>query len=310
MENPRLALALRSSKTHGIFTTQDALECGLSRYQLERDVQRGVFVVCFKGVYRHASTPVTARSQQVAACEHAGRSAALSHRAALREHGLVDIRRSLIEVTTSEKRCHGVPFHLHRTNYLPSHHIVTRDGCRLTDVARTLFDAGAVVGPWIVSKGVDKAIRLGLVTPEMLKGRLAEHGGPGRNGCGVLRKVLAERDVLADRSESSLEDLMIRTCWKGRLPRPVAQYEVYCNGRTRRLDFAYPHIKLDVEGDGFGAHGSRQAFEDDRERDADLIADGWMVLRFTWRQVRDRPEWVIERIRQAYEQRSATLLGQ
>jgi very-short-patch-repair endonuclease len=34
-----------------------------------------------------------------------------------------------------------------------------------------------------------------------------------------------------------------------------------------------------------GTHGHRRAFESDRARDARLVAGGYRVLRFTWRQV-------------------------
>ena len=40
-----------------------------------------------------------------------------------------------------------------------------------------------------------------------------------------------------------------------------------------------------VETDGWQAHGHRRAFESDRARDAELHAAGYVVLRFTWRQV-------------------------
>jgi very-short-patch-repair endonuclease len=40
-----------------------------------------------------------------------------------------------------------------------------------------------------------------------------------------------------------------------------------------------------VEVDGFGAHGTRYAFEADRARDIQLKLIGHDVVRFTWRQI-------------------------
>jgi len=40
-----------------------------------------------------------------------------------------------------------------------------------------------------------------------------------------------------------------------------------------------------VELDGGKAHGTRVAFEADRERDRRLQAAGWRVIRVTWRQL-------------------------
>ena len=41
--------------------------------------------------------------------------------------------------------------------------------------------------------------------------------------------------------------------------------------------------------DDFGTHGTRSAFETDRERDAWLTVRGYRVVRFTWRALVDEP---------------------
>ena len=51
------------------------------------------------------------------------------------------------------------------------------------------------------------------------------------------------------------------------------------------MDFLWPEQRLVVEADGFGYHGTREAFERDRARDADLQARGYRVLRVTHRQL-------------------------
>jgi very-short-patch-repair endonuclease len=45
-----------------------------------------------------------------------------------------------------------------------------------------------------------------------------------------------------------------------------------------------------VELDGHEAHGTRAAFESDRERDRALKTAGWSVVRVTWRQLEDEQE--------------------
>lgn len=39
-------------------------------------------------------------------------------------------------------------------------------------------------------------------------------------------------------------------------------------------------------------------FENDRERQNDLVAEGWRVLRFTWAMLSDSPESVLRWIRE------------
>ena len=55
------------------------------------------------------------------------------------------------------------------------------------------------------------------------------------------------------------------------------------------MDCAWPAQRLIVELDGRAAHGTREAFERDRERDRLLQAASWRVIRVTWRQVSADP---------------------
>jgi very-short-patch-repair endonuclease len=55
--------------------------------------------------------------------------------------------------------------------------------------------------------------------------------------------------------------------------------------RTYEADCLWREQRLIVELDGHEAHGTRSAFEGDRERDRNLQAEGWRVIRITWRQL-------------------------
>jgi very-short-patch-repair endonuclease len=63
------------------------------------------------------------------------------------------------------------------------------------------------------------------------------------------------------------------------------------------VDFLWRHRRLVVETDGYEGHRGRQAFEDDRARDAELRVLGYTVVRFTYRQVTERWGWVEETVR-------------
>lgn len=47
-----------------------------------------------------------------------------------------------------------------------------------------------------------------------------------------------------------------------------------------------------VEADSYRHHATREGFERDCERYDELVVRGFLVLRFTWRQVMNDPEWV------------------
>ena len=52
-----------------------------------------------------------------------------------------------------------------------------------------------------------------------------------------------------------------------------------------------------IETDGWDTHRTRHAFEADRAKDAALSAAGYTVVRFTYRQLRNDPQTVADRIK-------------
>ena len=59
------------------------------------------------------------------------------------------------------------------------------------------------------------------------------------------------------------------------------------------VDFLWRAARLVVEVDGFAYHSTRQAFERDRRRDAELQAAGFRVVRLTYRQILAEPDSVL-----------------
>jgi very-short-patch-repair endonuclease len=83
----------------------------------------------------------------------------------------------------------------------------------------------------------------------------------------------------------------------------VFHYAVYTPAGVflAEVDFAYPEIKLAIEVDGFGVHGTPRAMAKDFVRQNGLVPYGWRVLRFTWRQVTREPGMVAGTIRSALQ---------
>jgi very-short-patch-repair endonuclease len=71
------------------------------------------------------------------------------------------------------------------------------------------------------------------------------------------------------------------------------------------VDFVWPPERVLVATDGWDTHGNRFAFESDRAQDADLVAQGYVVVRFTWRQIFDKPVLVVTQVAQALALRPA-----
>ncbi|MCM3882786.1 endonuclease domain-containing protein [Frankia sp. R82] len=66
-----------------------------------------------------------------------------------------------------------------------------------------------------------------------------------------------------------------------------------------RIDLAWPSRLVAVEVDGAVVHEQPQALFRDRTRQNDLMALGWVVLRFTWADLLHRPQSVVEQVRHA-----------
>ena len=97
-----------------------------------------------------------------------------------------------------------------------------------------------------------------------------------------------------DGTRSELEARFLALCRRHRLPKP----EVNAGAGPFTVDFLWPERRLVVEVDGWDAHGTRAAFEADRERDTHLKLLGFEVVRFTWRQLRDDPAAVAAALRE------------
>jgi hypothetical protein len=156
--------------------------------------------------------------------------------------------------------------------------VVRFEGVPVTSVPRTLADLAAATDQLPAVWALDDALRRGLCTREDIESELRKWRGG--SGCHVARTRLAKADGVA---ESILETAGRLALAAAGVPLPVPQYEIRLpNGRTVRLDGAYPSRMLALEFDGRAVHESADAVLRDRDRQNALVALGWTVLRFTW----------------------------
>jgi very-short-patch-repair endonuclease len=99
----------------------------------------------------------------------------------------------------------------------------------------------------------------------------------------ILRAVAAARADRFDPGESTLESRIRRVIERKRFPAPVGQHWVRDGSFAVRLDFAYPDVKVYLEGDGFGFHRMASDLDRDVRKRNGLVARGWLGLHFTWR---------------------------
>lgn len=289
---------------HGVISRSQALAVGLSTAQIRYRLRIGRWEQIRPGVYRIGGG-VPSPVEPLAAAVAAGIGIA-SHLSAGALLDLADEHPPLPELTARLAGSHHhLDVRLHRTGDLAPSDTTTVDGIRTTNAVRTVIDLGARLDVPELVQVADRAIRLGLVHPDRLNARFADLSTRGRPGAAVTREVLRSIDPARAPAESELETMLDAVIAEGGLPTPVRQHVVRIDGRTFRLDLAYPELMIAIEADGFAVHGERAAFESDPERQNLLAAAGWLVLRFTWRQIRDQPDVVVATIARAMGRRSA-----
>lgn len=284
---------------HGLVSCRQLADIGLSTASIGRRVASSRWVRADRGVIRLAGAPVTWESRVLAAVLAAGKGAVASHRTAAVLHGLDGFRQGDPEVTVLNGRRFrrdGVLTHQSRDldKVVPT--IVS--SIPVTRVERTLLDLGQVVRLTTVQLALDDARRQRLTDWDRLLGCLVLHARRGRDGVGALRKVLESHSAELAVTDSGFERLVLVRLAEAGLPTPVLQHEVQVAGRTYRLDLAYPDRRLAIELDG-SIHLRRDVWERDHIRQNDLVLAGWTVLRFTWRDYKDRQSHMIQAIRAA-----------
>ena len=103
-------------------------------------------------------------------------------------------------------------------------------------------------------------------------------------------------------TQSEMEEAFKRICDRHRIPRPQTQYRL----GAKTYDFAWPELRLIVETDSWLAHGTPYAFQADRSTSNQLQLNGWMILRFTWKDVTKRSRRVATAVKEALKGRSAS----
>jgi very-short-patch-repair endonuclease len=289
-------------------TVERFLESGRSRSTWDRLHEPGPLVRVHPGVSRLAAIePTPAHAMHAALLASGpGSGSLMSHLSAAWLWGADVCGDAPVDLTVLDRRrglrLDGV--RLHRPRNLDGLRPALRQRLVTTSPMRTVLDVGAVAPPDVVASVVETFVVRRYVRIAALRQAMAVHARPGRRGVGVLRIVLDDWRLGDQPPDSVLEIAMGRLLRDHALPVPVFHHRVRTALRTYELDFAFVPEHIAIEVDGWAYHGSRRAFESDRERDAELAAAGWLVLRFTWYQVRRRPAWVAARISDAIGRRS------
>jgi hypothetical protein len=203
-----------------------------------------------------------------------------------------------IEVTVVRPRHpHAVPGIVHRTLELGPADVEPRQLIPRTTAARTLLDIACRLGPRELEAALDDAERRGLVWRPHLRWRVDALRRNGRAGVPAMSDLL-DRTEGRPLGDSWLEQAGIRLIVGAGLPVPRVQVKRRKAGAgIARVDLFWEEAKLVVELAGHGTHSTRRHRQSDAERAARLGLERWQVVEFTYEDVVERPQYVVDMIR-------------
>ena len=288
MDEIDVKIACRAAGQHGIVCLSQLRSMGVSDRARGRMLETGGLTRLFDGVYRIAGAPVSWKGELLAACWSGGARAVASHRSAAALWGIGggDVR--LQELLCPRwRRARYAGLVVHETKVLDARDVSVIDQIPVTTVERTIVDLGAVRSAATVERAMEAALRADLTTLTDLRTTVRRLGKQGRNGVGVLRRILDERDPDRRLSESDMETLMVQVLRANGLPQPVLQHEVRNRGRfIARADAAYVEWRIALDYESFEWHTGKDALVRNSARRNALIGADWKPIAVTWEDLR------------------------
>ncbi|QYG92449.1 DUF559 domain-containing protein [Iamia sp. SCSIO 61187] len=277
-------LTQAAERAHGIVTYDQLRGSGLSERQVRRWAGDGRLVDLGYGTYRLGGVPPGFDGEVLAAISAFPGETWAGFTTAGRLDDLPvwspDGRIELVRPTglSAERSVARV----HRSTYLPVHHLTVVRGIPCTATPRTVFDLARTTGPNRLVRIIDRALDRRLCTMASLYRVLYELGGRGRPGTRRMRTVLEVLGLDHVPPESELEVVGFALLDGLGFTWQVEMSDE--RGYIRRVDGLHRPARLVVELDG-AQHGREPQRSLDRDGDRRLHRLGYDVERLTWSDV-------------------------
>lgn len=293
----RIVNAARAS--HLVISRARLLTIGCSERQIDYRLKHGSLWRTFTRAYAVGAPAQTWRALWQAAVLSAGSGAMLAGEAAASLWGLTEKRGYAIDVIRDRGRNRSertppesgwtIDLNVWTRTRMPDR-ITTVAGIPVLPVPDLLVDLAGRLRPRQLEAMVSGASQKGHLNEAVVARLLAD--GKGQKGIAALRHHLRYWDPEMNKVLSVLETKFIAVCRQYGIPVPATN-EWVCG---LLVDFVWHELKVVVEVDGYTFHGDRASFERDHDRAATLMRGGYLRLAFTWRQVVEDPEGVVETV--------------
>ncbi len=286
-----------TSQQRGLITRQQLL-AELSPKAVRHLLSSDRLCVVRSGIYALPGVTEDYETRLMALLLSLSGAAYVSHRSAALLWGLRLPTGDLLEVSAERARNRAVTGEIvHQNKGL---HVGTTAlrGLPLIGPERTLLECARFFSPLTLKRALEDSLITKICELDRLHATLACLRVRGRRRLTVWDELLPERHFEA--SESVLELRAAEALVAAGMGHFQQQYILRTASGTRRLDFAFPDLRIDVEVDGKTVHEVR--FADDRKRDRELELMGRLVLRFT---SEDIPAVLVRDVMRALASRAA-----
>jgi hypothetical protein len=277
-----IRVARLAGRQGGVISRGQLRGCGVPPSTIKRWRRAGRLHRLHPAVFAVGHAVVGIRGRLFAALLYAGPAAMLSHQTAAYCWRISPTPPSRVHLSGPNDRRNLTNVRVHRVEDV---HPVHRDGLPLTPIPRTLRDLATSLPHPALRRALAEADHLNLLQPDAVRREL----GRGRAGSAALRKALdVHLPELAD-AYSRLEEEFLSICQAAGLS--VPEVNVYVEGF--KVDCLWREQRVIVELDGAEVHGRPAAVVVDRGRELSLRRAGYVVLRYSWKQVTQAPAAVV-----------------
>jgi len=199
--------------------------------------------------------------------------AAVSHRSAAAVWELLPVAQAFPDVVVAGNggRARHAGIRVHRSRSLVPADVTLRHGIPVTSPVRTIADLRRAASAGVV----------GAISARELRTAIRQ--------ANVIGLRIGDEDA-ADRTRSDLERDFLAICSRHRLPRPEVNVPI----GPYLVDFLWREERLVVETDSYRYHRGKVTFQDDRQRELELMRFGYDVLRLSEAQIDEESKDVAE----------------
>ena len=265
----------------------------ISPQEIKTRISDGRLIPVHRGVYLVGHAATSPLAYEAAALLAFRGQATISHRSAAKLLGLLPWPPKAACWVTTSRGDSDRPGLIVRKATLEPCDITSVRRIRTTTAARTVLDCAAILPPnedyrleEMCAQAIPKLARLSDLWEQIER-------NPGKPGTPRLARVLGRHAPKKPKME--LERKLLSLVRGSDLPEP--EVNVFVLGKER--DMVWHAQRVVVETDSYAFHSDPRTWARDIGKTNELQLSRWIVLRFTWFDVTERPHWVIGEIKKA-----------